>query len=138
MKYIIFLILYINSIYCLSKLDIKCPYEICRGYNIGSKCYEFLIDRYISCVTYLNFNNKNVLSCNNYFNYHYFDYNKIYISNSSINSQIEWCIIGNNTNSNDKSMIISDIKSFLNAKCIYENNNLIMKKKDIKCKIEKP
>lgn len=139
MKYILFLIVYINIIYCISDFEIKCPYDICGNFTIGTTCYGIWTEAYINCITYLNRYNINVISCNNYFNYN--KYNKgLYVNNEIINI-IRSCKKKNNKNdgfTNDSYILNTDVKNYLNAKCLYNfKNKLILENNNIICNFEK-
>lgn len=132
-------IIYIKVIYCILNFEIKCPYEICGNFGIGTTCYGIWTQAYINCISYLNKYNTNVISCNNYFNYN--KYNKgLYINEEIINTIKSCKKKNNNINgfTNDTNILIEDVKNYLNARCLYKNKNkLIIEKNNITCKFEK-
>ena len=127
MKIVIFLIInFLSLIYCY-----KCPKELCGGYNIGTTCYNVWTNSYAKCMGYLNKEDKNVISCFNYFN--------DYISppdNISI-AIIKDCKNENSIYRNAYTSFIKYTIDFLKARCIYENrDNLIVSSDNFKCNFD--
>lgn len=132
MKIILFLILSLNIFLPNFIFCYECPNKLCGGYNIGSQCYNVWTNSYAKCMGYLNKEDKNVISC-----FNYFKKSNIELPDSVSINIIKDCkkINSSYRNSNEVEFIEYTI-NYLHARCIYKNrHNLIIKNKNITCEI---